>query len=157
MPRAPGDRSAFLQDVTYADGSPVEAGSRLEKIWAIQNTGDVTWEDRWLTCQDEDLEIRSGDGTPLTVGQNLVPENRSVPLPRTLPGESAEISVVFTAPTTPCTVISYWKMTYADGRLCFPEGHGLWAKVRVVAATMEAESRLDDETPPTAPRRRAGR
>ena len=37
--------SAFIQDITYADGSEVKRKQYIEKIWRVQNTGTCTWDD----------------------------------------------------------------------------------------------------------------
>ncbi len=127
------DRSGFIGDLNYPDGAPVLAGSRFRKGWQLQNLGDQPWVDRYLTCQDDDIRILDTAGTPREIGARLVPLQPSVPLPRVDPGERVTLQVDFTAPQTPATVISYWKMTFADGSLCFPDARGVWAKVRVIA------------------------
>jgi DNA-binding Xre family transcriptional regulator len=126
-----GDRSAFVRDVTHADGELVLPGDRFTKTWELQNVGTVPWDGRFLDCQDEELLIYQRNGETLHVASNLMPAAPRVAVPTTAPGEKVEVSVQFTAPGTPGTVLSYWKMAFTDGSFCFPRARGLWAKVRV--------------------------
>lgn len=125
------DRSAFVRDVTYADGELVLPGDCFTKIWELQNVGTVPWEGRFLDCQDEDLLSYQRTGETLHLAPNLMPVATRVAVPGTAPGDKVAISVQFTAPDAPATVLSYWKMAFADGSLCFPEARGVWVKVRV--------------------------
>ena len=126
-----GDRSAFVRDVTYADGELVLPGDRFTKTWELQNVGSVPWEDRFLECQDEELLVYQRSGQAMHLAPNLIPAAQRVPVPLTLPGEKVELSMQFTAPDAPATVLSYWKMTFAGGSFCFPPARGVWVKVRV--------------------------
>jgi DNA-binding Xre family transcriptional regulator len=125
------DRSAFVRDVSHADGELVLPGERFTKTWELQNVGTVPWEGRFLDCQDEDLLVYQRSGATLHLAANLMPTHSRVPVPTTPPGEKVEISVQFTAPATPGTVLSYWKMVFADGSFCFPPARGVWVKVRI--------------------------
>ena len=138
-PRQAGDRSTFVCDLNYPDGSWVVAGSTFRKGWTLQNDGTVPWEGRCLTCQDEEVVVFSRQGEELVLAPCLSPAERSIPIPRTEPGETVNLEVEFTAPNDPATVLSYWKMTRADGTLCFPGMRGVWVKVVVVAPAMYAE------------------
>lgn len=139
-----GDRSGFVRDVTYADGELVLPGDRFTKTWELQNVGTVPWEGRFLDCQDEELLVYQRTGEVLHLAGNLMPTTTRVAVPDTAPGEKAQISMRFTAPGTPGTVLSYWKMAFTDGSFCFPPARGVWVKVRVsnlaraaVGASME--------------------
>ncbi len=57
----PKDHSGFVRDVTYPDNSLVTVNQEFEKIWEIQNLGEVIWENRRLVCIDEELVIISHD------------------------------------------------------------------------------------------------
>lgn len=137
----PGDRSAFVSDPTHPDGEWVMAGERFTKVWRLQNAGRVPWEGRSLSCQDEDVVVYSRrEAEPLKLAPPLTPEATCVPVPDTPPGETVDIAATFLAPDAPGTVLSYWKMTDADGRICFPEARGVWVRVTVIAPTMAAGS-----------------
>lgn len=127
------DHSAFVADVTYADGALVLPHQRFTKTWELQNVGKVAWTGRYLQCMDEEILVYARSGEVLTLAHNLRPDQTRVPVPDTLPGEMVQVSVEFTAPEPPGTVLSYWKSAFADGSLCFPKSRGLWAKVRVTS------------------------
>jgi Ig-like domain from next to BRCA1 gene len=131
---SPDDVSQFVRDVTIPDGSVVLAGSRFVKTWQVQNAGKVIWDNRYLQCMDENLVVVSAhDGTELSLSPQLVPEMRRIPVPRTMPGATVQISAEFRAPDLPGTCVSYWKSVDVSGVLCFPDAVGLSVQVRVVA------------------------
>ncbi|MFP4695201.1 NBR1-Ig-like domain-containing protein [Thiohalospira sp.] len=138
-----GDRSSFVRDVSYADNTPVLINEPLRKIWSIQNVGTVPWSGRRMRCMDETLEVFTREGESLRVAPPLQPVTEEVPVPDTEPGETVEVTADFVAPPTPGTVISYWKMVDAEGRLCFPDSTGLWVRVQVIAPTSGAEGEED--------------
>ncbi|WP_404419694.1 NBR1-Ig-like domain-containing protein [Marinospirillum sp.] len=134
----PGDSSAFVSDVTFPDGEQVFTGQRFQKVWCIQNVGDIAWKNRALICQDDELVIFSNTQGELNLAQRLIPDNPWIDLPVVTPGETVEIKATFTAPDSPGSVVSYWKMVNEDGSYCFANSKGLWVKVSVVAPTRAA-------------------
>jgi transcriptional regulator with XRE-family HTH domain len=135
-----GDESAFVRDVSYPDGALVLPHQRFIKTWELQNTGQIAWENRFLLCQDEEVVVYTRTGETLVLAHNLVPSGKRVAMPFTVPGATVQLSVEFTAPGLPCTVLSYWKTVFEDGSFCFPESRGLWAKVRVSTMTTGASN-----------------
>ena len=133
-----GDRSAFIKDVTCPDGSLVLANQRFTKTWEFENAGGVAWVNRSLRCADDEIVVYTRTGETLEVANSLQPLLRQVPIPDTRPGERVQVTVEFTAPPQPCTVISYWKSVFEDGTLCFPKHVGAWAQVRVVGVVASA-------------------
>ena len=129
---ASGDRSAFVDDVTFPDGAVVSPGQRFQKIWALQNVGSVPWQGRALVCQDDELVIYDARNGQVLLSPGLQPDQRHLPLPDVAPGGMLHAALWFTAPSQPCTVVSYWKMVDADGALCFPGATGLWLMVKVM-------------------------
>ncbi len=132
-PRLRGDRTAYVRDATYPDGELVLPGQRFTKIWEIQNVGTVAWRDRYLQCMDEEIVVYARSGETLRIAQTLEPVVQRVPLAPTPPGGVVQVAVEFIAPLVAGTVLSYWKMAFEDGRLCFPKTHGVWAKVHVTS------------------------
>lgn len=128
-----GDRSAFVRDVSFPDGELVLPGQRFVKTWELQNVGHMAWQGRLLRCMDEEVVVYSRSGEVLRLAQPLQPAVLQVPVPNTQPGETVQLSVEFTAPNSPGTVLSYWKTVFADGALCYPAARGVWVKVLVTA------------------------
>jgi hypothetical protein len=133
------DNSVFVADVTFEDGALVVPNQRFTKTWELQNVGKVAWVGRYLQCMDEDVVVYTRSGEVLSLAHNLQPAHTRVPVPDTRPGELVRVSVDFTAPDPPGTVLSYWKSTFADGSLCFPQSRGLWVKVRVTSMALGAQ------------------
>ncbi|MEV0614342.1 NBR1-Ig-like domain-containing protein [Nonomuraea sp. NPDC050404] len=96
---SPRDDSVFERDVTYPDGSVVQAKSSFDKTWRIRNAGNVPWQDRYLTRMN-DTPCKA----PKRVGIGPV-----------LPGESVDITVRVRAPESPGRCKIFWKMTDEDG------------------------------------------
>ncbi|MBK6593783.1 MAG: helix-turn-helix domain-containing protein [Burkholderiales bacterium] len=133
-----GDQGAFIGG-SIPDGSLVLYGQRFIKTWELQNVGRVPWENRYLQCMDDELTvINRRTGKVLAIHENLRPDVNRIPLPHTPPGETVTLSVSFTAPTMPCTCISYWKSVFEDGSMCFPKAQGLSVVVRVSSLATSA-------------------
>lgn len=126
------DRSAFLRDVTIPDGQIVGSGERFCKIWELQNVGRVNWVGRTLVCQDDEVVVYSRARGELSLAPAMIADQSTVPVPDTPAGETVQVRVWFTAPKVPGAVVSYWKMAYPDGSLCFPDSQGVWVRVRVI-------------------------
>lgn len=129
------DASGFVQDVTIPDNTTVLTGQVFTKIWEIQNIGHVDWIGRKLACMDQPATISKlleNINRPET-RRMLIPSQQVINIPTTLAGDSVTLNVEFTAPSYPCTVISYWKMTDENGEVCFPKTEGLSCMVRVVS------------------------
>ena len=128
------DATGFISDVTIPDGMTIFANAVFVKTWQIQNVGSVAWTDRILVCVDEKIEFvrRATDFAAPIAKRGLIPTQGSIPIPETLPGQSVELSVQFTAPVYPGTQISYWKMVDSNGKFCFPKSEGLSCVVKVI-------------------------
>lgn len=97
------DRVGFVTDVSYPDETEVEAGAAFTKTWRLVNTGTCTWTSSYA------LVYSHGDqmGGPA-----------SVPLPgAVLPGNTVDLSVNLTAPSTPGTYQGYWILRNNSGVL----------------------------------------
>ncbi len=129
------DASGFVQDVTIPDNTTVLTDQVFTKVWEIQNIGHVNWLGRKLVCMDRKADISLVPDLIVApkARRGLVPTQRVIDIPETLPGESVILSVEFTAPSYPCSLISYWKMTDEHEDICFPEMEGLSCMVRVVS------------------------
>lgn len=126
-----GDHSSFVSDVTAPNGTLMKPGERFEKIWRIQNSGDVRWAGRRLRCVDERAAPGLDEATRAQLC--LVPEVPEIAVSDAAPGDVVDLSVWFTAPTVPATCVSIWKMVDADGKDCFPRLNGLNVVIVVTA------------------------
>jgi transcriptional regulator with XRE-family HTH domain len=115
-----GDASAFLEDVTVPDGSLFRHGESFVKSWLIANRGTVPWLGRWLRRVGVPNASQS-IGSPIYVA-----------IPDTPPGSEVQIDVPCTAPALECTSVAYFKMVFADGRLCFPDRYPFGLNTLVV-------------------------
>ncbi|WP_333875222.1 NBR1-Ig-like domain-containing protein [Methylobacter sp.] len=129
------DASGFVQDVTIPDNTTVVTDQVFTKVWEIQNIGHVDWVGRKLVCMDQMVNVPSVPGhiSAPELRRGLIPSRRVIDIPETLPGDSVILSVEFKAPSYPCSVLSYWKMTDEHEAICFPETEGLSCMVRVVS------------------------
>ena len=129
------DASGFVRDVTIPDNTIVTTGQTFIKTWEIQNIGHVSWQNRYLICVDQPVDsinLIEGIVPPLS-NRLLKPSQNRIPIPDTEPGDTVLLSVEFTAPAYPCSVMSYWKMADEQGDICFPETEGLSCLVQVVS------------------------
>ena len=100
-------------------------GQTFTKTWRVSNQGREPWKGGSLQCLTSDTPVHMQSwcfSHPL----------REIQIPDLQPLESTEISVEFTAPSEPCTVMSEWKLKDANG-LMNDKGQGtLRCIVRVI-------------------------
>ncbi len=128
------DSMKFIRDVTIPDNLEVKVGTVFTKTWEIQNVGQSTWTNRKLVCMDQpvDSSYTPPRSKKLTTCRGLSPAVREVEIKETKAGKSVKVSVEFTAPNYPCSVLSYWKMTDDVGKICALASEGLSCYVQVI-------------------------
>jgi hypothetical protein len=114
-PAACVNNSAFVVDVTVPDGTLFEPGQPFNKIWRVRNSGTCTWASGYTF-------VFTG-GTPM---QTV----RSIGVPPTTPGATADLLIPMTAPTVPGSFTSFWRLRSPSGTLF---GTTLTAVIRVPA------------------------
>ena len=88
-------------DVTVPDDTQMAPGESFTKTWRLQNTGTCTW------TKTYSLAVFSGDAMNAP---------SSVPMPSNVaPGQSVDISVDLTAPSTAGTYQGNWKLRNQEG------------------------------------------
>lgn len=93
--------AAYEADVTIPDGTVLTAGASFVKTWQIRNDGTCTWTTAYRL---------------VSVGETPLSQQSEVALSAPLaPGESGQLSVPLTAPTTPGTYRSDWLLQAPDG------------------------------------------
>lgn len=97
------DAAAFVNDVTYPDGSDVTLGSTFTKIWRLKNVGTCPWTTSYA------LVFASGErfGAPLAVS---LPTNVA-------PGQTIDLGVNLTAPNQSGRYRGNWQLRNASNVL----------------------------------------
>ncbi|HLO33086.1 MAG TPA: NBR1-Ig-like domain-containing protein [Anaerolineales bacterium] len=117
------DQAAFIKDVTIPDGSQITPGAAFTKTWRLRNAGVCTWSNYQLIFDSGDL---MGATSPQTI-------------PTVDPGEDADLSINFTAPLTPGSYRSYWRVRNASGVLLpvlgGTQGRTFFVDIKVVVAS----------------------
>ena len=92
-------QAVLLEDVTIPDDTVLEAGENFTKTWRFKNTGTCHW-------KGYTINFLTGDrmGAP-----------DSAPIPDTIAGDSVDVSLVLTAPTTDGSYSGYFTLKDADG------------------------------------------
>lgn len=110
----------FVRDVTVFDGSQVEAGATLTKIWRVRNTGSAPW-------PPSSRLIRVG-------GDQIGCSNVAVPMPAAglAPGEETEVSVDIVAPQLPGRYVSYYRLMGGAAPYDVRYGQRLWLLIQVL-------------------------
>jgi hypothetical protein len=90
------DRVKFVEDVTYPDNSEVAAGQSFVKTWRLQNDGTCTWTTSYALVFAGKERLGAPDAVPLAGS--------------VAPGQTIDVSVTLTAPTTGGTYRADFKL-----------------------------------------------
>ena len=105
--------AAFVNDITIPDGTTIKAGKTFVKTWAIQNNGTCDWSTSYK------FAFISGDAM----------NGSSVSIPTAVAaGQSVNISVTLTAPTTSGNFKGFWRMETDQGQFF---GDSPWVAITV--------------------------
>jgi hypothetical protein len=111
----------FLGDVSIPDGMIVSPGAKFTKTWRVRNDGNCVWD------QNYSLELKQGDAMTTAT---------KIPLTKKVyPGDSYDISIEMTAPTTEGIYFGYWHIATPYGGYMGVAGYNqaLFVKVHVTA------------------------
>ena len=97
------DWVAFVKDVTIPDGTQLSTGEVFTKTWRLQNRGTCTWTPDYM------LVYTSGDQMGSTTAVRL-PGNVA-------PGQTVDVSVTLTAPSSVGRFTGYWMLRNPSGAL----------------------------------------
>ena len=100
LPRA-ATAAQFVTDVTVPDGTTFAPGAPFTKTWRLKNVGTCTWTTSYAMVFDT--------GDKMT-GPDLVNMPNAV-----APGQTVDVSVGLTAPTSAASYRGYWKFQNAGG------------------------------------------
>jgi hypothetical protein len=113
----------FVSDVSIPDGMIVAPGSKFTKTWRVRNDGNCVWDKNYTLVLDK--------GDAMTTATNI-------PLSKTVnPGDTFDISIDMTAPSTDGTYSGYWHIATPYGGYMGIAGYNqsLFVKVQVTAKT----------------------
>jgi hypothetical protein len=122
----PCNLASFVADVTYPDNTHVAPGQTFAKTWRIRNIGSCSWNSNYLFIFDR----QDGMGIPAGYTQSLTSGVVNS-------GQTVDLTVNLTAPTTPGTYIGYWRLRDPGGVVfgITPAGGSFLVKIIVVATT----------------------
>jgi len=100
IPAGCQDGAVLLRDVTIPDETQMDAEEEFTKTWEFQNTGTCPW-------LNYTLKFAAGDQMDAPL---------SGPVPLTIPGEKAKISVDLVAPSESGTYTGYFTLNNLDGK-----------------------------------------
>jgi len=124
-PETPCLWAAFVKDVSVPDGTSYAPGNKFTKTWRLQNKGTCTWTSGY------DLVFVSGDSMG---GAASVPFAGDV-----LPGQTVDLSINLTAPTSTGSYTGYYQLRTNTGTLFgtgFGGGTKFYVKITVAVATL---------------------
>ncbi len=91
----------FLEDVTIPDGMIIVPGAKFTKTWRVRNDGNCPWDQKYA------LELSQGDAMGTLA---------KIPLTQVIaPGDTADLTVELTAPTTEGVYAGYWHLATPYG------------------------------------------
>jgi|GEM_PF-2438291 len=112
----PNNSAAFISDVSYPDGAPVNPGQSFNKTWQLQNIGSCKWSGFTLNF----VSGAQMNGAP------------SVSVPATNPGQTINITVPLVAPNNGGTYRGNWQLEDSQGVYVSPGGGGtVWVEISV--------------------------
>jgi hypothetical protein len=95
------DRATFITDVTYADGTVVDAGDTFTKTWRLKNSGTCSWTTSYAVV------FTGGESMDGPAVQSLAGNVN--------PGQTVDISVDLKAPDTNGSHTGNWALRNAAG------------------------------------------
>lgn len=130
------DRAQFISDVTVPDGTVFAPGVAFSKTWRLKNVGTCTWTTGYSLMFDSGEKM----GGPDTAA---MPTNVA-------PGQTVDITINLTSPTTAGTYRGYWKFKNASG---VPFGIGTngtkswWVEIKVSSTVTTPGTSVPPSTP----------
>ncbi len=113
------DRAQFISDVTVPDGTGFAPGIGFSKTWRLKNVGSCTWSNYSLIFDS---------------GEKMGGPDSAVIPTSVAPGQTVDITIQLTSPTTAGTYRGYWKLKNSSG---VPFGIGsagtksFWVEIKV--------------------------
>ncbi len=96
----------LVKHVSIADGTVIDPGGRIDKVWKVKNTGNCSW--------GEGYSLVFYDGDPMQA-----PKQQA--LPGTAPDKTTNIGVTMIAPFAPGTYTAVFRLKSPTGEYFGPE------------------------------------
>jgi hypothetical protein len=116
----------FVADLTIPDGMIVAPGATFTKSWRVRNDGNCVWDQKYSLVLDKGDALSTVKNFPLTRVIN--------------PGDSLDLSIPMTAPTTPGDYAGYWHIATPFGGFM---GVGSFNQSLIVAIKVSAKPDRD--------------
>lgn len=114
------DKAQFVADVTIPDGTSFERGTPFVKTWRLKNVGTCTW--------------TTGYSLVFSSGEKMGgPDSVSLPY-NVAPGQTVDLTVNLTAPSSPGAYRGYWKLQNASGvvfGIGYTASSSFWVDIKV--------------------------
>jgi hypothetical protein len=118
------DWAQFIADVTVPDGTNYAANTAFKKTWRLKNIGTCTWTTSYALVFD------SGEKFSAPASVNF-PINVS-------PGQTVDLSLDMTSPSSAGHYFSYWKLKNASGAIFgigYTANKSFWAEINVTTTS----------------------
>lgn len=111
------NQAAFVTDITIPDNTVINAGESFTKTWRISNTGTCIWAWDYVLTYYSENRMGAPDEVPLDI---------------TYPGQTIDISVELTAPSSPGTYRGNFVIENPEGLIMkVDEDSRLWLIIKV--------------------------
>jgi hypothetical protein len=118
----PCDQLTFISDVTIPDGSKIAGGQTFTKKWLLQNSGTCTW--------------TTGYAAVYTGGDKMSSPTEVYLTGNVAPGQTMELAIKMTSPSTPGKYQGNWKLRNPDGQVFgLPNGQAFYVNIEAVKST----------------------
>jgi hypothetical protein len=132
------DIGSFVDDVTIPDNTNVDPGETFTKTWRIKNVGTCTWSTAYSIIFDHGNAMNAASAIPFPT--------------QVAPGQTVDVSVNMTAPSTPGDYSGYWKLKNASGVIFGIGVNGdepFFVKIKVVTGVFAVTSISPSVNPST--------
>ncbi len=99
------NQAQFVADVTIPDGTYIAPGATFTKTWRLRNIGNCTWTTSYALVFSSGNAMGAPQSAAVYFASNVAP------------GQTVDLSVPLTAPTTSGQYIGYWELRDASGNL----------------------------------------
>ena len=117
------DWAQFIADVTVPDGTSYTPGATFTKTWRLKNIGNCAWTTSYALVYDSGEKM--GAPSALNFPSNVAP------------GQTVDLTVEMTAPSSAGHYFSYWKLRNASNVIFgigYTANKAFWAEINVGAS-----------------------